>query len=419
MSFLGRDRPPQRPQPPKAKPVRYWPGKAPAPEAVQSDSDDENEEQDKQQSLEDRTSRTKNAALIDQVAVTSIGSDELVDRRLRRLQASKAQQENEEVDEDEEEEEIEQHKEEEKEEDEEAASSRRLQAREIALARRRKEEEEAERAQQQADEEEESGDDSSEYTDEESEEEEVAPKPLFKPVFVPKTSRVTVTDADKLLEEEEEADRKRDQEREDRRREAHNMVAEELKREIAEAASSIKTLITDIDDTDGLDEEAEFESWKLRELLRIKRDRTEASERELDETEKERRRNMTDAEIMAENSALNPDSQGKSKQRFMQKYFHKGVFYLDEHKDVLEKRDFAEPTLDDRFDKSILPEVMQVKNFGRAGRTKWKHLAAEDTTQYDAGWAQKDNPVNKRGVEKMGGLHQTGFDRPNKKSRGE
>jgi microfibrillar-associated protein 1 len=31
----------------------------------------------------------------------------------------------------------------------------------------------------------------------------------------------------------------------------------------------------DVDDTDGLDEEAEFEAWKIRELLRIKRDKEE------------------------------------------------------------------------------------------------------------------------------------------------
>lgn len=29
----------------------------------------------------------------------------------------------------------------------------------------------------------------------------------------------------------------------------------------------------DVDDTDGLDPEAEFEAWKLRELMRIKRDK--------------------------------------------------------------------------------------------------------------------------------------------------
>jgi microfibrillar-associated protein 1 len=30
-----------------------------------------------------------------------------------------------------------------------------------------------------------------------------------------------------------------------------------------------------VDDTDGLDEEAEFDAWRVRELTRIKRDREE------------------------------------------------------------------------------------------------------------------------------------------------
>ena len=44
------------------------------------------------------------------------------------------------------------------------------------------------------------------------------------------------------------------------------------------------------------------------------------------------------------------------------------------------KRDVTAPTLEDHFDKLVLPKVMQVKNFGRAGRTKYTHLADQDTS---------------------------------------
>lgn len=56
----------------------------------------------------------------------------------------------------------------------------------------------------------------------------------------------------------------------------------------------------------------------------------------------------------------------------MQKYYHKGAFYVDDDsvrsKDDVRKRDATEATLEDKFNKEMLPTVMQVKNFGRAGR---------------------------------------------------
>ena len=49
--------------------------------------------------------------------------------------------------------------------------------------------------------------------------------------------------------------------------------------------------------------------------------------------------------------------------------------------DTVLKRDFAQATLEDHFNKTVLPKVMQVKDFGRAGRTKYTHLVDQDTTQ--------------------------------------
>ncbi len=139
----------------------------------------------------------------------------------------------------------------------------------------------------------------------------------------------------------------------------------------------IETAIPDVDDTDGLNLEEEHAAWKLRELMRIKREREEQEKRDQEILDIERRRNMTDEQIMAEDEANNPDKE-KSKIKFLQKYYHKGAFFQDD--DIME-RDFNAPTLEDRFDRSAMPEVMQVKNFGFAGRTKWTHLANEDTSK--------------------------------------
>ena len=122
------------------------------------------------------------------------------------------------------------------------------------------------------------------------------------------------------------------------------------------------------------------------------------------------------------------------------------------------KRDFAKPTLEDHFDKTVLPKVMQVcvvyvvgyvcvclscgvcvlcirssilslwlhhihihflcqqvKNFGRSGRTKYTHLVDQDTTVFDSAWTES-TPLNLKFQTKGGGARQI-FDKPSYKKR--
>lgn len=80
----------------------------------------------------------------------------------------------------------------------------------------------------------------------------------------------------------------------------------------------------------------------------------------------------------------------------MQKYYHKGAFYMDEDsvKDTSDVRLRAADaaTGEDKFNKEALPQVMQVKNFGRAGQTKYTHLLDQDTTRKGMGsvWQQSE-----------------------------
>ncbi|KAM4747721.1 microfibrillar-associated protein 1 [Rhinophrynus dorsalis] len=250
-----------------------------------------------------------------------------------------------------------------------------------------------------------------EYTDSEDEVE-----PRLKPVFIRKKDRVTVQEreAEAIKQKELEAEAKRMAE--ERRKYTLKIVEEETKKEIEENKRSLAAL--DALNTDDENDEEEYEAWKVRELKRIKRDREEREAIEKEKAEIERMRNMTEEERRAElraNGKIITNKALKGKYKFLQKYYHRGAFFMDEDEDVY-KRDFSAPTLEDHFNKTILPKVMQVKNFGRSGRTKYTHLVDQDTTSFDSAWGQESAQNTKFFKQKAAGVRDI-FERPSVKKR--
>ncbi|KAF8649100.1 hypothetical protein HU200_064425 [Digitaria exilis] len=189
-----------------------------------------------------------------------------------------------------------------------------------------------------------------EESEEESEDEQMGAA-MVKPVFIPKSQRDTIAELERLEELEEE---ERQLEELVKKRleackiETRHVVVEEIeKEEHVEKPLNEEANIEDVDTDDELNEAEEYESWENREIGRIKRDGEER-----------------DARLKDKESADDTiQSAGK---------------------DDIYSRDFSEPTGEDKMDKSIPPKVMQVKHFGRSGRTKWTHLVNEDTTDWNA-----------------------------------
>ncbi|KAG0135897.1 putative microfibrillar-associated protein family protein [Tuber indicum] len=361
--------PPKRMTANPAKPLRYRPGKPIAPE--ESDSE-ESEDSEAEGSEEDPRQPSKKAAAEAPAKVSTA---------LRKVDLSKRFEEGR------------------KEEEQRAAEE----------ARKRAEEESSEYSTANEDEEEEEEEEESE-----EEEEEVPKRVLLRPTFIPKGKRGVV--ASPSLDPEVEAKKKAEEEAR-KKAEAAALLEEHIRRDAAAKAAGRKGWDDDeddgegLDDTDDLDPTAERAAWKLRELVRVKREREELEKIEKEREEIERRRAMDpelrkkeDMEYVKKQREEKMENRGKM--GFMQKYYHKGAFYQDDS-EIL-KKDYATTAVEDEVkNRDVLPKYMQVRGdeVGKRGRTRWTHLTAEDTSMQNGGspWFDK-NGINKRASGKLGGM---------------
>lgn len=300
----------------------------------------------------------------------------------------------------------------EEEDDEDAQEERRRRIKERQRLREQEEEELLPQEEEPLEEDEQESEESEYETDSEDEQMGMA---MVKPVFIPKSQRDTIAERERLEEEERQVEEMIKKRLEARKIETRQIVVEEIRKdEHIQKTLNEDASIEDIDTDDELNEAEEYESWKNREMARIKRDREERYARLKEKEEIDRVRNMTEEERREWEKKNPKPSLQKSKQKwnFMQKYYHKGAFFQEGGDDVSQSagrdaiytRDFSAPTGEDKMDKSILPKVMQVKHFGRSGRTKWTHLVNEDTTDWDAPWAT-NGPLRTKYNAKMAGMN--------------
>ncbi|KFO33000.1 Microfibrillar-associated protein 1 [Fukomys damarensis] len=220
-----------------------------------------------------------------------------------------------------------------------------------------------------------------EYTDSEDEME-----PRLKPVFIRKKDRVTVQEREAEALKQKELEQEARRMAEERRKYTLKIVEEETKKELEENKRSLAAL--DALNTDDENDEEEYEAWKVRELKRIKRDREDREALEKEKAEIERMRNLTEEERRAElraNGKVITNKAVKGKYKFLQKYYHRGAFFM-------------------------------VKNFGRSGRTKYTHLVDQDTTSFDSAWGQESAQNTKFFKQKAAGVRDV-FERPSAKKR--
>ncbi|GJT88995.1 microfibrillar-associated protein 1-like protein [Tanacetum coccineum] len=273
------------------------------------------------------------------------------------------------------------------EDDEDAVYERRRMLKEKSL--QREQEEKVENIVEE-DEEDEKEEEESEY-ETDSEAEQMDSMAMMKPVFVKKSERDTIAEREKMEAEERAIKEFIKMRVEERKVETKQMVVEVLRKDMEIQKNKETEGEVDTDDDENI-----FEAWIPREAARIKRDRRVRDAMVQEKEEIERVRNMTEEE-RKEWDRKNPKPHGAPKQKwkYMQRYYHRGAFFQDKPDDTagttgadgILQRDYSAPTSEDKMDRIRLPKIMQVKYFGRSGRTKWTHLVTEDTSDWNNPYA--------------------------------
>ena len=103
-------------------------------------------------------------------------------------------------------------------------------------------------------------------------------------------------------------------------------------------------------DDDETNEAEEYEKWKVREINRIKAYREEREKWQKEKEEIQRRRSMTDEQRRREDAELEKaNKKDDVKWNFLQKYYHKGAYFMDtaekgQEKESIYRRDYGHAT---------------------------------------------------------------------------
>ena len=163
------------------------------------------------------------------------------------------------------------------------------------------------------------------------------------------------------------------------------MLVASIKHEIDHFKSSQHSAFPD--DNDDIHYDEDFARWKTRELSRLKQHTEQHDLKSLEMMGNTKKCSISDI-ISEEDGSYKIMPKQKKSRKFMQKYYHKGAFYMDntslsKDENDVRKKSYDEVTGEDKFNLGALPKVLQVKNFGKRGRTKYTHLMDQDTTSAD------------------------------------
>jgi microfibrillar-associated protein 1 len=256
-------------------------------------------------------------------------------------------------------------------------------------------------------------DEEDEDEDEDEEDEPMYANKIHRPVFVQMDYRENID----LTTAEAQVRKANEEKFKESMKNRNKQIVIEAKKERNDAdEDNLSASDMDLPNDSSEDEDLAYEKWRVRELMRLKRDQEERDRAFKEKEAVERRRQLTDEERAKEDKRIGKyKEEQKSAYKFMQKFYSKGIF--GDQDDPIFKRDYNIAVGEDLFDKSVLPSIKHVRRGQehKKGKSKYTHLVAEDTTNFDPEWLPHEDITNKQKNMLAGYKNANQFERPTRK----